>query len=141
MSEYRLKKDTPDLKAGTTFKSAVDSDDCANLYDTEGRNIWVDKNAPYFDDWFEKVGGIKSKEDDNAMKLKYYEGEMEAIDVIRKVTDGIDGEQAFCLGNIIKYVLRAGKKPGALDDLDKANNYAHRLVTGKWKSLERRTND
>ena len=39
----------------------------------------------------------------------YYDGEMEAIDIIKEVTDGIDGEAAFCLGNIIKYVLRAGR--------------------------------
>ena len=63
----------------------------------------------------------------------YYDGEMEAIDIIKEVTDGIDGEAAFCLGNIIKYVLRAGRKPGAQDDLRKANNYAHRLVYGEWR--------
>lgn len=31
----------------------------------------------------------------------------------------------FCLGNVIKYVCRAGKKPGetSLDDLQKARQY------------------
>lgn len=66
----------------------------------------------------------------------YYDGEMEAIDIIKEVTDGVDGEAAFCLGNIIKYVLRAGRKPGAQDDLKKANNYAHRLVYGEWRKHE-----
>ena len=66
----------------------------------------------------------------------YYDGEMEAIDIIREVADGVDGEAAFCLGNIIKYVLRAGRKPGAQDDLKKANNYAHRLVYGEWREYD-----
>ena len=70
------------------------------------------------------------------MVMGYYDGEMEAIDIIKEVTDGIDGEAAFCLGNIIKYVLRAGRKPGAQDDLKKANNYAHRLVYGEWREYD-----
>ena len=67
----------------------------------------------------------------------YYDGEMEAIDIIKEVADGVDGEAAFCLGNIIKYVLRAGRKPGAQDDLKKANNYAHRLVYGEWRKYDK----
>ena len=30
------------------------------------------------------------------MVMGYYDGEMEAIDIIKEVTDGIDGEAAFC---------------------------------------------
>jgi hypothetical protein len=37
----------------------------------------------------------------------------------------------FCLGNVVKYISRAGKKPGAaeLDDLKKAAFYLDREIT------------
>lgn len=39
----------------------------------------------------------------------------------------------FLKGNVIKYSLRAGRKQGADDDVDKARHYARRLaeLTGK----------
>lgn len=33
----------------------------------------------------------------------------------------------FLKGNIIKYSMRAGQKPGATDDADKARHYAQKL--------------
>lgn len=54
-----------------------------------------------------------------------------SIEWIEKVVDGLDGKDAYLLGNVLKYVIRAGKKND--DDLDKANNYAHRLCTGMWR--------
>ena len=37
----------------------------------------------------------------------------------------------FCLGNVIKYVARAGRKPGAdaVNDLEKARFYLDREIT------------
>ena len=54
-----------------------------------------------------------------------------SIEWIEKVIDGLDAKSAYLLGNVLKYVIRAGKKND--DDLDKANNYAHRLCTGRWR--------
>jgi hypothetical protein len=34
----------------------------------------------------------------------------------------------FCLGNVIKYISRAGKKGGALEDLKKARWYLDREI-------------
>ena len=42
---------------------------------------------------------------------------IEAIDVIDAF--GLD----FCLGNVVKYVLRAGRKVNALEDIEKAKWY------------------
>ncbi|MXV39331.1 DUF3310 domain-containing protein [Flavobacteriaceae bacterium Ap0902] len=39
----------------------------------------------------------------------------------------------FCLGNVIKYTLRAGKKENALEDLKKAKWYLEREI----KNLEK----
>ena len=54
-----------------------------------------------------------------------------SIEIIEQVIDGLDAKSAYFLGNVLKYVIRAGKKND--DDLEKANNYAHRLCTGRWR--------
>ena len=50
------------------------------------------------------------------------ENGMEAIDII-KGTLGDGGYKAFCRGNTLKYLLRAGKKGLITDDLKKAAWY------------------
>ena len=52
----------------------------------------------------------------------HYAGEREAIDIIRDAL-GDDGFVAFCLGNAIKYRLRAGKKGPIEEDIRKAEWY------------------
>lgn len=53
----------------------------------------------------------------------HYQGNgLEAIDVIEAFGLG------FCLGNAVKYVLRAGKKRDALTDLKKARWYLDREI-------------
>lgn len=71
------------------------------------------------------------------MAVWYYkcDDDLEVIDVISRVVDGLEGEKAFCLGNVIKYVMRAGRKTSDPDeDLRKANDYAYRLVKGVFKN-------
>lgn len=63
----------------------------------------------------------------------YRSGNLETIKKIEHVVDGLPSQAAYLLGNIIKYTDRAGLKDDAVQDLDKANNYAHRLVYGKWR--------
>lgn len=66
----------------------------------------------------------------------YQAGAIETITKIEAVVDGLDARSAYLLGNVIKYVCRAGLKgtpEDAMTDLAKANNYAHRLCTGGWR--------
>ena len=63
----------------------------------------------------------------------YTSGTVETIEKIEAVTKGLNARAAYLLGNVIKYIDRAGKKGDAAEDLAKANNYAHRLVTGEWR--------
>lgn len=60
----------------------------------------------------------------------------ETIDVIEMVVsrDGLPRKSAYCIGNALKYLLRAGNKPGEQwkDDIAKAENYLHRALTGEW---------
>ena len=52
---------------------------------------------------------------------------MEAIDVIKAFTDGLEGIEAYDTGNIIKYALR-WKNKGGVQDLEKIIWYAQHLV-------------
>lgn len=47
-----------------------------------------------------------------------------------------DEWRGFCLGNCLKYRLRAGKKDATQQDIDKADNYAGTLFD-KFKHLNR----
>ena len=60
----------------------------------------------------------------------YTSGGIEAINYI-KAKLGTDGCIAYCLGNVIKYVSRAGKKDiqKELEDLKKAQWYLNKAVT------------
>jgi hypothetical protein len=60
---------------------------------------------------------------DRVYKLPHYNSNgIEAIDVIEAF------ELGFSLGNVIKYVLRAGRKGDALEDLEKAAYYLDREI-------------
>jgi hypothetical protein len=59
----------------------------------------------------------------------HYQSEtgLETIDVIEAFTFDLKGIEAFCTGNIIKYICRWKKKNG-LQDLKKAKCYLERLI-------------
>lgn len=60
----------------------------------------------------------KKEENDPVKHPSHYTyGKIEVIDFI------LDKELDFCLGNVIKYVARAGHKENALEDLKKAAQY------------------
>lgn len=52
---------------------------------------------------------------------------LETIDVIRAFTDGLNGVEAFCIGNVIKYVTRYSNKNG-VEDLKKAREYLNYVI-------------
>ena len=63
----------------------------------------------------------------------YKDGAIEVEDVIEYVISPLPTRSAWCLANIIKYCMRAGKKTDEpYDDLKKARNYAYRLINGRW---------
>lgn len=63
-------------------------------------------------------------------------GPIETIEVLESVVkrEALPRAAAYCVGNALKYLLRAGNKPGESwrDDLAKAENYLHRALTGTW---------
>lgn len=56
----------------------------------------------------------------------YKQGKYETIDVILDVTKNLPGDEAYLVGNIIKYVSRYNRKNG-IEDIEKARWYAKRL--------------
>lgn len=52
---------------------------------------------------------------------------------IEAVIDGLPAKEAAYLWNILKYYERRNKGKNKKRDLKKANNYAYRLVYGRWK--------
>ena len=60
----------------------------------------------------------------------HYQSEsgLEVIDVIKAFTSELSGEEAFCIGNAIKYVCRYSKKNGT-EDLEKAKWYIDRAIS------------
>lgn len=65
---------------------------------------------------------------------EWYAGEVEPIDIIERVVEGLPPDRAYSLGQVLRYCLRAGRKDDVGVELGKANNYAHRLVFGHWRS-------
>nr|UVM83887.1 MAG: protein of unknown function DUF3310 [Bacteriophage sp.] len=65
---------------------------------------------------------------------EWHAGEVEPIDIIERVVEGLPPDKAYSLGQVLRYCLRAGKKDDMDVELGKANNYAHRLVFGHWRS-------
>lgn len=56
----------------------------------------------------------------------YTQGGIECIDALKAATTGLEGVEAFCTANAIKYLWRWKQKNGA-QDLDKAIWYINRL--------------
>ena len=57
----------------------------------------------------------------------YQKGKVECIDAIESATAGLEGIEAFCTGNAIKYLYR-WKDKGGVEDLAKAKWYLEKLI-------------
>ena len=58
----------------------------------------------------------------------YTAGGIECIDALEAATEGLQGQEAFCTANAIKYLWRWKRKNGA-EDLKKARWYINRLLS------------
>ena len=62
-------------------------------------------------------------------KPQHYQGKVECIDAIESAVQGLEGMEAMCTGNAIKYLYRWKKKGGRVD-LEKSKWYIERLLNG-----------
>ena len=72
----------------------------------------------------------------NVNHPNHYQSEsgLEVIDVIKAFTSELSGEEAFCIGNAIKYICRYSKKNG-VEDLEKAKWYIDRAISVRSERL------
>ena len=75
---------------------------------------------------------IESEEHDNVNSPQHYQGKVECIDCIESVTAGLNGIEAFCTGNAIKYLYRWKRKNG-IEDLKKAKWYIDKIISIEGK--------
>jgi len=73
-------------------------------------------------DWSEKPDMVNSPD-------HYTQGNIECIDAIAEVVKHLDGMEAMCTGNAIKYLWRWRHKNG-VEDLKKAQWYIQRMIDG-----------
>ena len=71
---------------------------------------------------------IEIEEHDNVNSPSHYQGKVECIDCIESATAGLNGIEAFCTGNAIKYLFRWKKKNG-IEDLKKAKYYIDKIIS------------
>ena len=67
------------------------------------------------------------RNNDNVNKPAHYQGKVECIDAIESAVEGLEGIEAVCTANVIKYVWRWKKKNG-IEDLRKASWYLNKLI-------------
>ena len=71
---------------------------------------------------------IENEEHDNVNSPSHYQGKVECIDCIESATAGLNGIEAFCTGNAIKYLYRWKRKNG-VEDLKKAKWYIDKIIS------------
>lgn len=84
-----------------------------------------------------KDGKTGVKKPDMINKPPHYisKSGLETIDVIEAFTENLTGIEAFCAGNVLKYVCRWSQKNG-LEDLEKASWYLEKLKISKMAKNE-----
>ena len=85
------------------------------------------------EDYFKGLNKITMADDKDMVNspAHYTQGDIECIDAIAQVVKDLDGMEAMCTGNAIKYLWRWKHKNG-VEDLKKAMWYLQRMID-KWE--------
>jgi hypothetical protein len=81
------------------------------------------------EDYFKGLNKITMADDKDMVNspAHYTQGDIECIDAIAQVVKDLDGMEAMCTGNAIKYLWRWKHKNG-VEDLKKAQWYLQRMI-------------
>jgi hypothetical protein len=94
-------------------------------------NIYMYDSTPAFslEDYFKGLNKITMADDKDMVNspAHYTQGDIECIDAIAQVVKDLDGMEAMCTGNAIKYLWRWKHKNG-VEDLKKAQWYLQRMI-------------
>lgn len=73
-------------------------------------------------------GAVAGQTKDNINRPSHYaSGKIECIEAIEVATEGLEGIEAVCTGNVLKYIWRWKRKNG-VEDLKKAQWYLNKLI-------------
>ena len=64
---------------------------------------------------------------DSVHQPAHYQGKVECIDAIESAVEGLEGIEAVCVANAIKYLWRFKKKNG-IEDIYKSKWYINKLI-------------
>ncbi len=107
----------------TLWKASLECDECKKLNENQENERKKSENNTFVDIDYESVKEtIKNRAINHP--AHYQSSKMEVIDIIEAF------QLNFLTGNVIKYLLRAGKKGDALEDLKKAQWYLQRAIDG-----------
>ena len=86
------------------------------------------------DEYFRRLQQTPMADDNDMVNSPshYTQGSIECIDAIAEVVKDLDGMEAMCTGNAIKYLWRWKHKNG-VEDLKKAQWYLQRMIDNKDK--------
>ena len=114
-------------------------DSCREIIDYSLANGDLKRMSNYEPDEniLSKITSGAERTDDPVNHPNHYQTKtgLETIEVIEAFTDGLEGIEAVCTANIIKYICRWKKKNG-LQDLKKAQWYLNKLIKHVEKSAE-----
>lgn len=81
------------------------------------------------EDYFRGLNQVTMADDKDMVNspAHYTQGDIECIDAIAQVVKDLDGMEAMCTGNAIKYLWRWKHKNG-VEDLKKAQWYLQRMI-------------
>ena len=71
---------------------------------------------------------VENEEHDNVNSPQHYQGKVECINCIESAIAELNGIEAYCTGNAIKYLYRWKKKNG-ITDLKKAKWYIDKIIS------------
>lgn len=77
--------------------------------------------------WEDTLNYVRNRNKANQTPNYYQVGSKEAIDYISEIIKDLQGQEAFCCGNVLKYIIRYKNKNG-VEDLKKARNYIDKLI-------------
>ena len=86
-------------------------------------------NEPESKSLTQRIANIERQNADAVNRPQHYKtGKIECIDCISAVVNMYDGEQAYDVGQVVKYLYRAPTKMNFMQDLKKAQWYLNRLI-------------
>ena len=125
------------LQSVTTFHELTYPNEVLGVYVNYMENmIYIETGNQHMDSYsFAEIESFfepdkeEKEETDNVNHPAHYQSStgLEVIDAIEAFTEGLEGIDAVCTGNIIKYVSRWKKKNG-VEDLQKARWYLDKLI-------------